>query len=460
MAITKSPLGDARLVRPFSNLVKAMAEKMTVVLRQLGQGRKDEVSFSRFLNNSKITPQALVRQYWQNNQTNWKDKHLLVVEDGSRISFQLRKDRKGMGYVGKSDRIGGFEVHCALLLDAQDLSCYGLGSAQLCTTELLSSEQKAQRRRTRWKRPFEDKDRYKWFSSAQEAVANCPGAFRYTVIGDREADIYDAMVRFEQQGWDFVIRCSADRRVSQDGEMQTLYQTIDQLPVEHQYLIDVAATANRTGHKAKVNVKFGEASLVRPKSHPDKKLPKQIKVRVVQVREDASSVVKQEEPVDWILITSHEVQSVEHALQTIRWYCERWNIEQLFRTIKLEGLDVEHSEIENQSALGNLTVLSIMAACVVIQLIRARSAQTQQNMDCVFSPKEITCIQTISPTLEGSTEKLKNPFRSDSLAFAAWVMARLGGWSGYFNKRPPGPITFVNGLCQFYPIAKGFSLKL
>jgi hypothetical protein len=38
------------------------------------------------------------------------------------------------------------------------------------------------------------------------------------------------------------------------------------------------------------------------------------------------------------------------------------------------------------------------------------------------------CCTKINPKLEGKTALLKNPHPPHSLAFAAWVIARLGGW--------------------------------
>ena len=45
-----------------------------------------------------------------------------------------------------------------------------------------------------------------------------------------------------------------------------------------------------------------------------------------------------------------------------------------------------------------------------------------------------------------------------SLAWAAWIIARLGGWNCYY--KPPGPITFRRGMAQFYPIHRGRQLEM
>jgi len=44
------------------------------------------------------------------------------------------------------------------------------------------------------------------------------------------------------------------------------------------------------------------------------------------------------------------------------------------------------------------------------------------------------------------------------LAWAAWLIARLGGWSGYQSQRPPGIVTFYRGLQTFESIFLGWKL--
>ncbi|MEM6717279.1 MAG: IS4 family transposase, partial [Cyanobacteria bacterium P01_C01_bin.147] len=52
-------------------------------------------------------------------------------------------------------------------------------------------------------------------------------------------------------------------------------------------------------------------------------------------------------------------------------------------------------------------------------------------------------------TLNGRTAKQQNPHPTASLAWAAWMIARLGGWSGYRSQRPHGIVTFERGLQVF-----------
>ncbi len=76
----------------------------------------------------------------------------------------------------------------------------------------------------------------------------------------------------------------------------------------------------------------------------------------------------------------------------------------------------------------------------------------------VFDPEKIEVLQRILPTLEGKTEKKKNPHRPGSIAQAAWVVARLGGWKGYASEAKPGPITMLRGLQRVEAICQGWKL--
>jgi Transposase DDE domain len=460
MAKSKSPLGDVRLARAFNKFIHLMSEKMTVVLRQLGELRRDEVSFGRFINNPKVTPNGIIQQYWLDHPIDWHGKHLLVIEDGSTISFNSTPNRKDLGRIGSSDRTVGFEIHNSLLLDANDFSCYGVGSVQINKTEHRSDEENKLRRAAYRTTLIEDKETFRWYSTAEDTIKNCPKASSYTIIADQESDIYEIITKFGSQGWDFVVRCTDERRVEYKGKTSLLKDVLSSWKIEHAYELPVVKTKNRSAHTAKLEVKFGTVELLRPKDSPNKTIAPKYSVQIVEISEHPSTVCEGEDPIHWVLVTSHPVETIEQAMLIVRWYCARWNIEQMYRTIKLEGLDVEHSEAESHHSLSNLAVLSLLAAVKVMTLLRARNGQTQQEMTSMFEPKEIEFIQLLNPTVEGDTEKQKNPHPPHSLAFATWVIARLGGWDVYNKTRPPGPITILNGLVRFQTLFRGFSLKV
>ncbi|MEI9904577.1 MAG: hypothetical protein WDN06_11840 [Asticcacaulis sp.] len=118
----------------------------------------------------------------------------------------------------------------------------------------------------------------------------------------------------------------------------------------------------------------------------------------------------------------------------------RWAIEQFFRTLKQQGLQIEDSQVETAERLIKLTAIAAHAAALIMQLVQAREGRSEQDADIAFTPAEIETITALQPRLEGKTELQKNPHHKGSLAWAAWTIAKLGGWDGYPNSKPPGPI--------------------
>jgi hypothetical protein len=56
--------------------------------------------------------------------------------------------------------------------------------------------------------------------------------------------------------------------------------------------------------------------------------------------------------------------------------------------------------------------------------------------------------------------KSLSSFNSSLLAWATWIIARLGGWSGYKSQKPPGITTLSRGLEQFESTFFGWKLAL
>ena len=67
-------------------------------------------------------------------------------------------------------------------------------------------------------------------------------------------------------------------------------------------------------------------------------------------------------------------------------------------------------------------------------------------------------LAAIERELPGKTAKQSNPHPPGSLPWAAWIVARLGGWTGYASQKPPGPKTIYLGLAEFEAIARGWLL--
>ena len=75
-----------------------------------------------------------------------------------------------------------------------------------------------------------------------------------------------------------------------------------------------------------------------------------VRLRLVEVRE--SEPPEGVEPLHWRLLTTHEIADAAAAWQIVAWYQARWTIEQLFRVMKSQGLQLEDSQLASGRPLG------------------------------------------------------------------------------------------------------------
>lgn len=426
-----------------------------VCLRKLAGRRSREVQFGRWLANPRVTPAKVIEPALRRTGQLAAGRHVLAIQDTTEINYQAHAKRvRGLGTVGNGVDAGLF-LHPLLALDAADGSCLGLAHVHHWNRDRQATPSARKLR-------IEDKESFRWLDTAQAGKQVLSQAAQITIIADRESDIYEEWARLPDARTHLLTRACHDRRLaptSLDTESAKLYPWLAGLPVQGSYSFNVPARpGKRSAHTARLEIRFGRTAIQRPASCTDKHAPSHIELYAIEVKELPESVVGKERPIHWRLLTTHAIASVEDALQCVGWYRQRWHIEQLFRTLKRQGLNIESSQVETADGLVKLIHLAIQVAVRTMQLTLAREgAGTAQAAD-VFEPHELEVLRQLKPTLEGKTLKQKNPHPDGSLAQAAWVIARLGGWKGYASEAKPGPITMHDGLRQLAAMCAGWRL--
>lgn len=420
-------------------------------MRKLADGRAGQTRFRRFLNNVRVKVTEIVDAVGERTASLVDGGHVLAIQDTTEVNYQSQADRKhNLGTVGNGTDVGLF-LHPVLAVDADDGSCLGLVHAQIWRRK----KRKAANYR---ELPIEKKESHRWLVGANAAKQLLSTTATWvTIVADRESDIFEQWVRLPGDNIHLLSRASQDRVLRNGGR---LFATLDKWPEVTRYEVDLPARpGKRRARRAVLAVRFGEVEIRRPKTCSDRTAPRSVRLTAIDVREVKAP--RGEEPIHWRLLTTHTVDDVDKARQVIAWYSLRWNIEQLFRTLKSQGLDVESSMLENGTALERLAMLGLVAATKTMQLVLARDPTTPAlPAERVFDQHEVAVIEALQPRLEGRTEKQRNPHQPGTLGWASWTIARLGGWTGYASERPPGPITMHNGLQRFAAMVEGASLVL
>lgn len=443
-ALLITGLHDLRRDRRGSAMLARMSERASAQLRVLAGSRAEEVAFARFLASRHFGAAELRASLTAATAAVCAGRpHVLVLQDTTEINFQHHAGRvRGLGPVGNG-RDAGLFVHALLALDAADLSCLGLLDAQPWI--------RTPRRDDYRKLPIEQKESFRWLEGL--ACAGALAAQIITMIADRESDCFALFARRPHERLHLLIRASRDRCVAGGTR---LFAALAALPDSFCTTLVVPARPGVAARVAQLVVRFGALVLQRPRG--SREMPESVPVWGVEVVEIGATVAENQR-IRWRLLTTHAVSDAAMAAQVIAWYGQRWQIEQLFRTVKRQGLDLEASQSEDAHALQKLAVMATHAATRILQLVQARDGASALAAAEVFAPEELAVLAALLPRYEGKTSKQKNPHPPDSLAWCAWIVARLGGWKGYRQSEgPPGPVTMRRGYERFCTLRDGYLL--
>jgi hypothetical protein len=359
-----------------------------------------------------------------------RGRELLVVQD----TTSLRDDG------GKR----GLYLHPAIAVDASDGALLGLLTADFLVRDEPPKVHRHQR-------DLDEKESRRWVeAAAQAADLLTAGASRVTMIADRESDLYEAFA-CRPEGVEVLVRARHDRCLTDGGR---LFDTCAGQPVLGRETIELPAIPGRPARTATFALHACRVGIKRPKRNRARwaaALPASVSLMLVEAREiDPPPGAT---PAHWRLLTTRAVESLDDARLIVAYYRRRWVIEQLFRVMKTRGFDIEAVPVQENEPLKNLGCATLIAAIQIQQMVHDRDGHAARPMTDVFEPTDQPLIETIGRTLEGRTAPQRNPHPAASLAHATWICARLGGWTGYYNK--PGPIVLVRGHQRLLTMLEG-----
>lgn len=439
--------GDTRLECVGGKLLAAMRRQRTMCLRQLGGDREQARRFSRFLANLRVTIHEMLATAGRATGQRVSGRHILAIQDTTELHFPTHgASKRGFGKGGNGEDLGLF-LHPVLAVDADNGGIIGLVD---CTVMNRIDGKVSDRRG----RAADDKESHRWLAGAEAAAHRLSEAAMITVVADRESDVYDLFAR-RPPGAHLLCRSGQDRALT-DGEL--LSARCASWPEWDRATISVPPRGtSRPAREATVAVRFGMVTLRRP-STQSRQLSDCVTLWVVDVHEVDPPAGQ--DPVHWRLLTTHEVDTLEKARQVVAWYRMRWIIEQVFRALKTHGFRIEESQIQDARCFTKLAIVALIGAVLSMQLVLARDGGTGQPVTDAVEATELPALRGLNASLEGRTEKLRNPHDPSTLAWFAWIVARLGGWSGYTSRgyRPPGPKTMHLGLVRLDGILTGWRL--
>lgn len=441
-----------------------MISKQSSVIHKFSPNPTFEKGAYRFFDNEKVKEEALIKMITDQCESSCIQKDVSVFIDTCTFCLESKynrlKTRDKMGIVfqnGKSSSYG-FDAHSSLVYDNSGTPL-GFSNIELITPRIDNKYDKGKGWQARAE-PIEEKQSYKWLQSCEKSKIVLSQAKHITFVADRECDIIELYDRVKDEKSDFLVRSRFNRNtVDEEGIHQKMKDLLSTSAIQQQIKIEVINEFNKKEIKTigikyvTCNLKWPKRKNVKIKNHPDG-----VPVTIIQAIEISKE--PKEKILNWIFISSKTINSVDEAIIEVKRYEQRWLIEELHKLLKTDGFDLENNQMEQASSVRKLLLMAMKASIKVLQLKASREGATELKTENVFDKEEIECLEELNLELKGTTAKQSNPHIKENLAWAAWIIARLGGWKEFYNaKRPPGNKAFADGLETFDAIMIGFKLK-
>ena len=173
---------------------------------------------------------------------------------------------------------------------------------------------------------------------------------------------------------------------------EKLWEQVKKEPVRGSYNLEIKDHKTLKKRTATIQVKWLNNIILVPPYRKDQKALLPITVSMVYVEEiNAPDGI---DPINWKLITSLEIETLENALTIITYYSYRWRIES-FHFILKQGCKVEELQLEQEHNLKNAITLYSIIACKLLSLLYLSREKPQMSIKEIgFSKKQYVLLCT------------------------------------------------------------------
>jgi len=259
--------------------------------------------------------------------------------------------------------------------------------------------------------PIEEKKTFCWI----EGVRDCQQIKKLMPhtsiinISDREGDFFEMFddQRNNSPDVELLVRAKHDRATS--GELK-LFDSARRAPVQAQMEITVprqSARSKKSKQKAKpkrderiadVTVRATEVELNPPSYHKDKE---PVRIGIVHVRED--NPPPDTPALEWFLLTTIILKSVDVVLNCVKYYCLRWRIEDWHRVLK-SGCNAEGLANKTAARLKRAVAIKMVIAWRIMLMTLLGRELSMLPVEIMFSDLEIKVLSA-----DAKKKALANP---------------------------------------------------
>ena len=395
---------------------KAMSKRLAKVMTRMANqpsasfpvmmgSRAELEGFYRMLKNDDVNYERVFEPHAQHTvQKSLEFRRILIVHDTSEFRFGGEELREGLGRLNKNDQ--GFLGHFSMAFTADP---HHLPIGVLMMQPLVRREGPVRGTlKQQYERP--DKESRRW----GQGIRNCEdllGAGRALHLADREADDFVLLAELASASTSFIIRTKGKRSLAGAETDHESPHNVRELFAGKSGSFTREVPITSRGHKRSEKrkrehpprqqrtalLRFKSATLEIQRPHyVDKAHPQALRVNVVHVREERSTVPKGADPVEWFLTTSEPVGTAQEIEAVVDAYRARWGIEEFFKALKT-GCAFESRQLERLDALLIVLAMFISIATKLLLLRTICRIKPDAPATTALDPVTLTVIREMSP---------------------------------------------------------------
>lgn len=448
-------IGDKRLNHRTMHFLTAASKQPTLSINRMFHTRKEVQACYRFFSNDLVDETKIFSPHKQKTYERVKA-HPVVLDlsDTTSLNYSTRKTLKDSGYIS-SNNAQGFFLHSTIVVTPERLHLGMIGQKFWSREKEKPIRTGKERGVLRERTPFCEKESYRWLEAYRdscELAENCKET-QVVHITDREGDIFEIYSEYDlrkQAGThaEFIIRSSHNRVVYDDKKNTNyLYEELESSKVLAEISFEIK---NREDNGTRIVRQTVQAKTVEIKSrYGADKINVVSHLNVIYLKE--IDTPEGEEPVNWCLLTSLPINSLENIQKVVEYYLCRWEIEVFFKTYK-SGCKVEEKSLRSAERLFPLFALLLIVAWRINYIMHLSRVMPDISCATIFETSEWKAGYV------AATRNRNPPDEPPTIRTMMGYIAKLGGYLGRKSDPEPGVKAIWIGICKLTNYADAWDL--
>jgi len=431
-------LPDERLSNRFQLIAKELASLPQAPINQASLNVASAKGAYRFFNNEKVTWNKIIEPHLEATAVRaFCEDKILIAQDTSYLDFSSHESVEDLGdsFENHGKTIKGICFHAGLAMSPTGLPLGQIFQKQWNRTQINKDKPNHYRSMI----PIEQLESWRWIECMEESRILIPDK-QLIHVGDREADVFELFQIANELEVDVVIRSNYDRVTTQNGFLFHLSEELKSVTKTKEIIVSIPSNGSRLAREAILEVRYKQIELEScPSGIKTKRNERRKNTHLFVVEAKEMNPAKGIKPLSWRLLTSLEVNNFEDAVEVVKIYRMRWNIELYFKTLK-SGCTIEECRLGTSSALMNYIALMSVVAWRLFWLTTAERTFPEMSCEVAFKESEWKAAWLLinRAKIKNGTIKAEPPLTPPTLSEATRWIGMLGGFLGRKGDKKPG----------------------